>query len=216
VAATRSSTTPLVGYWMPTKFGLNEDSIPFNESVISYVASSKIADVVLAARWTTRVDGNETANMDFTTALTNTIHRIREMGARPWIVLNVPEQDFEVPLLLLKMHLRNRSYRSLLAAPQDGENGLHGSGSAVLELARGSGARLLDPRPAFLDADIGRYIVEKNGVILYYDSHHLTASGARLMLLPLLRSEFDISGEAKPAVAGEVFGGRREHWTSQR
>jgi hypothetical protein len=48
------------------------------------------------------------------------------------------------------------------------------------------GGRILDPTPRFLDPTGERYIFPADGVVLYSDRHHLTAEGAKLMLLPFL------------------------------
>jgi hypothetical protein len=50
-----------------------------------------------------------------------------------------------------------------------------------------AGARVLDPKPRFLDATSSRYVVEAGRAVLYRDDHHLTTIGAKTVLLPYLR-----------------------------
>jgi hypothetical protein len=47
---------------------------------------------------------------------------------------------------------------------------------------------VLDPAPLFLDKD-GRYGVEKDGTILYYDDEHLSEEGS-MLLAPLFEPVF--------------------------
>jgi hypothetical protein len=55
-----------------------------------------------------------------------------------------------------------------------------------------AGAQILDPRVLFASAEWGEFTVESDGKALYYDSHHLSRSGA-LYLAPLFERVVPVS-----------------------
>jgi|GEM_PF-1902656 len=40
--------------------------------------------------------------------------------------------------------------------------------------------------------DARYFIVEKNGISIYRDAHHLSANGAKMMLVPFLKEAFKL------------------------
>ena len=206
-AATHSGVPPLVDVWWPN-FLLSHRPQPaqFAEAVLKYVEQHKVHDVILIARW--RYYGEEAGRdpdersgwagttIDVPTALMRTIERLKSVGSQPWIMLDVPKQRFNVPRVLAQAAIRGHEYRSLLTRPS-AFNGLYGTNTGLLASIRSAGARIIDPKLSFYDDDVGAYIVQKDGVVLYHDDNHLTASGAKLMLLPLIRTEFSFSSGAE-------------------
>jgi hypothetical protein len=70
-------------------------------------------------------------------------------------------------------------------------NGISGyNKSAFVQRLTKAGARIIDPRPAFLDSRGEYYQILRDDVILYRDDHHLTKRGAELMLIPVLEKSF--------------------------
>lgn len=83
----------------------------------------------------------------------------------------------------------HRDLTPLLVKPTEW-NGLYGSGPSIFEKVEAAGGHILDPRPCFLNSTGSYFIIEKNGIPLYRDSDHLSAKGARMMLVPFLRVAF--------------------------
>ena len=189
-AATHSSTTPVLGYYndfSASAYGLGRESLRFNEAVFDYIRSNKIPDVVLIANWSSLPPQPRDANsVGLQRGLISTVRRLAGLGARPWILLQVPIQPFNVPKALARAAMFHEDLAPLCARPGDW-NGLLGNGNGFLAQLSTVGARLIDPRPRFLDPQRTHYVVSANGIPLYYDEQHLTVQGADLILLPLLR-----------------------------
>jgi len=186
-AATRSSTLPVLGYFYPSRWGLNEQAIPFNEAIVEFAQRKGITDVVLVAFW------NNVGSNDpdlFKVSLLNTIARLTKTDVRVWIMQQVPMQPFDVPKALVKAAWTGKEIdiAEYCAKSQD-SNGILEQDGAFLEQLKSVGSRILDPRPSFLRED-GRYAIIKDDVPLYRDNHHLSMQGARLMLVPMLNESF--------------------------
>jgi peptidoglycan/LPS O-acetylase OafA/YrhL len=175
-----------------------------NDSVFNYIVEQKIPNVILAARW--KNYGNpqsvSAALTPIEPYLLTTVQRLAQSGTRVWILLQVPEHTIDVPIALARSVLLNRNIDDLCARPESW-NGLAGRDDGILRKLEAAGARWIDPRPRFLDAGGTRYVVAAEGAALYFDQHHLSVKGALLMLLPLLRDEFDLTpssnGPREPA-----------------
>lgn len=200
-AAVRTGTPPILGYIKPGAGIPSAEPLIYTGEVLAYVQRHRVRDVILAAYWPScpRV-GAQSSTADFETGLVTTVESLVRVGARPWILLQVPEQPFNVPRGLAKAAMSRDDIASRCATPgpEDGISRRHDR--IFLERLTAAGARLLDPRPGFLDPTGRHYVVSIDGVPLYYDSNHLTAKGARLTILPLLRSNIGGSSPtgAKP------------------
>jgi peptidoglycan/LPS O-acetylase OafA/YrhL len=201
-AATRSQTAPLLGFFVMDGYGMEGGAIAFGEAVLSYVRNLHIPDVVLIASWGGYTNGyvqvtGGTASGDprfarldaEETALLSTVARLVGAGARPWIVLDVPTHTFDVPKAIARAALFHEDLDDLRAGPTS-TNGLFPNDGTLLARVVGLGGRILDPRPRFLDVTGRHYVISANGAAIYVDSNHLTTTGAKLMLLPLLREAF--------------------------
>jgi len=181
---THSATAPLLGYCR-TRYGLREAAIPFGEAVLEYVRRRQVQNVFLVACWRAYSGPEGYGNKQVNTALLETVRRFREAGAVPWIVLSVPNHPVDVPRLLAQARLARFDYAPYTSRPEDSPADGAVCAAALKEAAL-AGARIIDPRGAFVDPSDGRYIVEKEGVPLYIDKGHLTKQGARMMLVPTL------------------------------
>jgi hypothetical protein len=140
--------------------------------------------VILIARW--RYYAGAGGGGGLNDALLATVRQLVAAGARPWVMLSVPEHAFDVPRVLSRSFISHTDTAPFHtgAAARDEFDGLGRTTIADIESA---GGLILDPKPRFLDATGRQYVFQAGGVVLYRDNHHLTASGAKLMLLPLFR-----------------------------
>ena len=184
IAATRSSTLPVLGYFYPSKWGLNEQSIPFNEAIVHHAQTRGIKDMVLVAFW----PGHGISDADrFKASLLETVNRLATSGIRPWIMLQVPIHSFDVPKALAHAAWKGLPIdNAQRCAKAEDWNGFLEKEAGLLDQIKQAGGRILDPRPAFVRDD-GRYAIIKEDVPLYRDNHHLTTRGARLMLVPMFK-----------------------------
>ncbi len=172
-AAVRDSMSPTLGYYRHT--GLKEDALIYSEAVLERVRSKNIRHTVIAAYWR-RCAGSDPK--PFQEALKRTVTAIREAGSEVWIVLDVPEHNFDVPASLAMSEWQTwpedpRPWASTVAEHRQTNKAMY---DIVPELER-LGARILDPLELFTTSD-GRTALEQEGEALYFDSNHLSRKGA--------------------------------------
>lgn len=189
-AATHSSTAPVLN-WFQTRDGLKEGAIAFNDAVFSYIQSQHIHTVILVAFWSSNVGSGGDSSDSFDAALLETVQRLVAIDAHPWILLDVPIPNFDVPRTL-SLSVASRANITTIYTNLAAQNEFDKINPKTIAKIKVAGGRILDPKPRFLDP-IGRhYIVQANGVALYRDGQHLTTKGAKLMLLPLLRDSMTL------------------------
>lgn len=186
--ATHSSTAPVLDWFKRnTKTGLNASAPPFCNAVLEYVRAEAIPTVILAAYWTSYTgDPAIESSVTFSQAFTKTIETLAAMGTQIYVLLDVPLQALDVPAALGNAVRFQSDLTPFLAKPS-AESERDGFSPPVLTAVNNLGTKLIDPKPRFLDASGTFYRVELNGTALYRDKQHLTPTGARLMILPLLR-----------------------------
>lgn len=194
-AATHSATAPVLDWHFINNYGVSDDSISFNNSVFSYIQKHRIPDVILIARWSSYVRNDREKSKTFVSSLLATVRRLAAVGSRPWILLDVPNQTFSVPKAL-SSPLYSQKYIASLCAKPTTWNELEVSDPKIIAEIEVAGGRILDPKPRFLDPTGQYYIIQANGVALYRDEAHLTAKGAKIMLLPFLRDSFTLQRSA--------------------
>ena len=189
-AATHSSTPPILDWLNPFKGGY-ADSISFNNSVFSFISSRKIPIVILVANWSGYLDGSRDQRKSFNSSLVETVRRLVATGSQVWILLDVPAQTFDVPRVLSRSVISGANIEPLYARPTAGDEFDRLDLNTISQI-KDMGARFIDPKPRFLDSTGQHYIVQYDGTVLFRDGHHLTTKGAKLILLPLLRSTITI------------------------
>ncbi len=211
--AAHSSTAPVLDWFRVKKWGLNQDAVAFSNAVLDYVQQKQIRHVVMAARWRGYLDGPDDYD-GFENAIVTTIRRLRATGAQPWVLVDVPEHPYSVPKVLSRgtlvgVDLVDFSGRPNPSDPYDGIR------PSTLKAIVAAGGRVLNPRPLFMARSGDRYLMEKDGVALFRDQHHLTPAGARMMLLPLIRTQMgataksplsSASGTTREAVVADLGG----------
>lgn len=190
VAATYVATAPLIGFVRDSRerAGLRDAAPRYADAVLRHVREHAIRDVVLIANWSGyRNDDGGPSAATLEQALLATVSALARAGARTWVVLQIPKQPFDVPAALARTRASGFDLTTACAA-SDATNGITGtSDPRVLERIVAAGGRIVDPRPQFADARDGRCVLAEDGAPVYADRHHLTATGARHLLLPLLR-----------------------------
>ncbi|HEX6984638.1 MAG TPA: acyltransferase family protein [Planctomycetaceae bacterium] len=185
-AATHSSTAPVVGYFVRTKYGLNEEAVPFGEAVLKYVHERKIRAVVLAANWSTyfRDDG-------FAGPLFATVDRLRETGATVYFVKDVPSYHDDIASAAALHSWRGLELTELALplAEYEARNEFHG---AILPRLQERGVVVLDPIAVFKARSGSDLLMPADAHgLLYYDKGHLSTYGSHAMkpiFAPLIRS----------------------------
>lgn len=184
VLAARSSTPPIPGSYWNSKYTNEKQAVDFNAAVLEYISTRKIPSVYLVAAWTGYPDpssGEMIADL-----AVKTVESLVDQGISTTLLLQVPEQNGNIPRLLALSKIfpidPSREY-----APVTGEVGLPGATPQVISKLAAMGCRILDPRPKFLDATGARYVGEMNGICLYRDGDHLSTDGSKAIWLPLLR-----------------------------
>jgi peptidoglycan/LPS O-acetylase OafA/YrhL len=179
------ATAPLLGFYGVNGYGMGKEAIPFGNALLAYIKEHHIPNVFLVAAWDIYGRPDQHKNMDFGQALINTVVNLSDAGAQPWIMLEVPVQPVDVPRLLARVRSEYFDYCKFLSRPSL-FNGIDGQGSDLIDRVSAAGSKIIDPRPCFLDGSGAHYVIERDGIILYRDKAHLTTSGAKLMLVPLL------------------------------
>ncbi|MBE2286399.1 MAG: acyltransferase [Prosthecobacter sp.] len=188
-----ASTAPLLDFHATVPNGPKTDTVALNQAVFEWLVKHKVRDVVLAAYWHVYELKGKVAGVSATEYLSYyqqriilTVKQLVGSGCQPWIMLQVPEHPYLVPKAHAYCTLFGADERLFSARP-DAWNGVAGEGEGFLRAVREAGARIIDPRPAFLDKATGHYRFSLNGHALYGDKHHLVREGATKVLTPVLR-----------------------------
>jgi len=201
VAATHSSTAPLIGYESQARFALKEDSIAFNNAVVEFIRCKHVRDVVLVAVWSDYMANRETARLR--RHLLDTIDALRNSGARIWIMKDVPRQRWNVPLALASAvwHGGDPEQLGLPLAEHARASRLQ---DRILVGISAPGVTLLDPTDLFMSPkNLCR--VAEGGKSLYCDKHHLSVAGA-MVLRPLFEPIFRGINKSLPIRVGSSVG----------
>lgn len=186
-AAVHYLTPPTLG--PAAENGADRDETPaaaFNSAVLEFARGRKIRDVVLAAHWD-RYLAADGGSAKLESGLRSTIQRLREDGSRIWIVMQMPEQRFDVPRAMGGV-LRLERDLDRIGVPLRAQENAAAEQRRIFERLRQPGVEVLDPAPCFVNP-YGLCAAVADGEAIYGDKSHLTARGA-LMLKPLLERIF--------------------------
>ena len=192
--AMKASCGPLPGVTIryPTVPDFGERCASFTAKVIRYVLDDpQIAVVVLAARW----KGYNAAPGALAGSLQALIRTLQDAGKRVIVAGDVPEFAFRPDHVALAeaIPLRGMLARLLWAGeryPSDGVSSeTRAEAPATADLARivtQAGATFVATRAALCDGETCRF--SQDGKLLYFDSQHLSAVGADLVVALLASS----------------------------
>jgi peptidoglycan/LPS O-acetylase OafA/YrhL len=186
-AATCSATAPVLGYFDERFQGQSKVAPPFNEAVASYIEKNRIPNVVLIGRW---VGYHSNSSGSLQAALLVTVKRLVAAGSQPWVFVDVPILPLDISLFLRRRRATLPDFNQPRFCAKPGTNGIPGGDPAFLDELTKAGARIVDPRPAFLNESGDQYKIVIDGAILYRDDQHLTKRGAEKVLIPVLEKSF--------------------------
>jgi peptidoglycan/LPS O-acetylase OafA/YrhL len=182
IEATHSATAPILGYFKQDRFGLSENSLNFSESVVEFITRRHIKKVIIAARW------SHYGPPDVAGArLIETVQRIMASGASVYVLKDVPEPGFDVPLRAGLLIQQNGDLTQLEVTP-DKDGVLNNDYEPMFNHLSKIGATILDTPKFFLNSN-GRFDIIRNDKVLYSDEQHLTVAGSKL-LLPMFEPLF--------------------------
>ena len=192
-AATAFSTAPVVGWYYNSRYGLNDNAPEFNEAVVSYVLSNHIEAVLLHGYWRVYAKGPDTLGKSFGEALYNTAEKLRNADIKVYLLLDIPIHSRPIPRLLASptSAYSGDMNKISLKIPQREDNKFDAIDPQVIDRLRKIGVAIIDPKPAFWDEDEAAYTVYQDGMVLYRDSQHLTATGAKHMLEGFLEKHLE-------------------------
>jgi peptidoglycan/LPS O-acetylase OafA/YrhL len=198
LAAVRTRCPPLLGVRRVDRDDA-EDCAAFNAAVVEYLTRApEVTDVVLVARWALTAEGvreepGETVlivdpastevsvaenRRVFARSMRRSVEALRELGKRVWVVASVPEVGWDVPSVLARSQRFDRPgppapSRAQFVARQTHADVTLGAMDAL------PGVHVLRPDAVLCAGD--RCVVQKAGRPLYFDSHHLSLTGAALL-----------------------------------
>ena len=172
------ATLPLLGFESVTRSSQGKQSAAWNGGVLDFVIRQKVPDVILVARWSAYVGpphytGEEAVRRSFG----ETAMRLREAGARLWVMRQVPEQEGSIRRMLPR-HLMSGGSADNYGVPE----AVYAEQLQREQRSLGEGlegVEFLDPAPYFLKD--GRVRALEGSTPLYTDGSHLTVSGVRLL-----------------------------------
>lgn len=197
-AAWHSSSPPAMEYICHPrhKASLGSKVPDWADAILQEVKTQGIKKVLLAARWSEyfsdhnlrRKTKGVTPLVGIGEALLETVRRLREYDAEVWILREVPSHTIPVPKALTLAEVFGVD-PVRFACDRKGLIDLNTSLDALESDIIKEGGRLLDLSNLLIADDGEHYRMEYDGIALYYDEHHLTQEGSR-MLAPAFASIF--------------------------
>jgi peptidoglycan/LPS O-acetylase OafA/YrhL len=169
---TRGSCPPILGYSRP----IDPLCPRFNDAVLDVIkAQPNLKTIVLAGFWA----GGAYSTAENGAKLDKTIKSLLALNRRVVLIGPVPPQPFNVPRHLANLAQRGVAFADAGAAPGD-----HLKKSAWIGayFARWSahGVEIIEPSKLLCGPEV--CAASRSGVPLYFDSHHLSLAGARLVI----------------------------------
>ena len=201
--AVQSGCPPLLGV---NRAGARaEYCLDFNNDVMKLIAEQGISVVILAARWSLNLDprpqserqigvsdilivdsqSNSPSGKEnvaaFTRGLARTLSRLNEVGAKVWLVDEVPYVGFDTPNALARMAISGRSFETIAPTVHDlarQRASLHG---VLAEIGSRYDYGLIDPATLLCRPELDQCYIARNGRSLYQDDDHLSKIGAEFI-----------------------------------
>lgn len=195
-AFTRSATPPVLNYISPTAPRyLARDSVAYNQNVLDFALRNQVKKVLLTAYWTR--DFERGSSNKLCSGLLATVNTLQTNGTTVYFLRNVPVQTRDVPRDLARASMMGVDTETLGVSVQEHRRHAAVEDSLVEELQT-RGVIILDATIYLSDSN-GICRAEWDGKAAYWDTHHLSSSGA-MRLLPLFEN-FVTNGSFSSSVA---------------
>ncbi|PSJ55843.1 acyltransferase family protein [Kumtagia ephedrae] len=165
----------------------------YNQAVLDLIESMRIPEVIMVAYWPKYVHGAELPNQGvyfdpsvpppvedrsapIAEAMDRVLARLTERGTKVVLVMDVPEMGYFVPEALARAAITGGS-TDIAPSWAYTEKRQALARKMLQDFAAKYSATAVDPLPAFCSD--GRCHAERDGVPLYTDSDHITATAAR-------------------------------------
>ncbi len=182
IQATQSATAPVLRYVSTAGTSLKENSPAFANAVLTFIAQRHVRNVIITAHWS-----SYPASDSFKTNLLATVRAVLDVGARVYVVKDVPVPGFDVPRIAATTAMHHGDLEQLGVTREQHQMSNRDLRQTFEQISQ-MGATVLDPADYFLNRN-GIYGVVRNGQVLYWDSNHLTVEGSKL-LAPLFEPVF--------------------------
>jgi peptidoglycan/LPS O-acetylase OafA/YrhL len=173
-------TPPLLNYVMKEPYSQGADTPQWSEAVLSYIEAQKVPHVILAARWSLHFGNLEAAGSDgsrFNAALLDTVRAVRNLGAQVWLVEEIPGHKADPVKALVRKEIFGSDVSHIQGDAESLSLKRQALADAKAELAA-EGVRFLDIAPMIRDEKSRKFLLEKDGTLMFFDSNHLTREGA--------------------------------------
>lgn len=205
VVAARTATVPILGVWRPNHEG-GFKALDWNDAVLNYIRENRVKNVILVARWAVNIDGRQNGQTDSLIAerdskatnpesaraalengLRRTLDELEKLGARVWILKQVPLQDFSPQRAIVRSTYLGWEFpKGVSIAEHDAQQ--KNSNEIIDRQALGRrNVEIIDPTPACFDVD-GHSVLGTRYGSYYCDETHLSDLGANELLRPLFES----------------------------
>jgi len=184
------------------------DGRDFEPVVRGLLAATDFDAVFLVARWPVYLEEHSAASRNYLLTdaggnriteteaarllvdrLGETVRFLEGTGARVHLMRSVAHQPLGVPETIAQAKSRRLGENAFSIPLTEHEKTDEAANGLLDEALAGTRTTMLDPRPAFTDAE-GRYLMSKEGRALYTDRSHLSPHGSR-ELRPLFEPLFE-------------------------
>lgn len=191
LAATHSSTAPVLDFYAQSIHGLNERAIPYNAAVMNFIRTAGIRRVALVGFW--EAYGRKEPEK-FIKAMMETVKILQGSGIQVFFVKDVPR--FKVnPARTFSLSGIDRSIIAQLSITTDDYESQNRLQSKLIPLLQLQRVVILDPVPKFQEPGRPEVLVPADVTGSYYsDEQHLSTYGAlaiRDIFLPLIPASPD-------------------------
>jgi len=180
VAAWHPRTLPALNYAVEVPYSLGREAPKWAAAVLDYVRRNNVTDVLLAARWSAHWRDSRdfgAGHEPLEAALLQTVDEFRAAGARVWLLTEIPEHKADPVKAMMVRRLFGTDTGPYLA-DKASLTETTGESERLLMRLTAHGARLIDARGHLFDTELAKFRMDKDGELLYSDSHHLTEAGA--------------------------------------
>ena len=223
VIAVRHATVPLLGVGQFP----NAKSIAWNDAVLQYIRDNKVSNVILVAKWASyienlpngrsgtlisekqsRSNNSEEAKAAFRNGHMRTLIELQSLGAKTWILGQVPLQNFNPKLEIVSAEIFGKAlpHGVSLAVHQEMQINVNSIIDTITkDLAS---VNVLDPAKYCFN-ELGHSKIWGDRGVYYTDDNHLSRLGANRLLRPVFESVFrELSDES--ANSGIEFSSNEE------